>query len=119
MAVDGGSTASYVYDALGRRVRKAANGTTYDYLYDLGGNVIETLDNNGSGLSQEVYAGSMHLATYGAIMQNGVKVGMTVFNYSAQEGTERLRADAAGNPVETCTNLPFGDAPAADGLDCA
>jgi len=37
VAVDSGSTASYVYDAFNRRVRKTVASTNYDYTYDLQG----------------------------------------------------------------------------------
>ncbi|HVB57031.1 MAG TPA: RHS repeat-associated core domain-containing protein [Candidatus Acidoferrales bacterium] len=38
--VDGGSTASYIYDAEGRRVQKTAAGVTTNYVYDLAGHVM-------------------------------------------------------------------------------
>src|SRR6185503_11401643 len=37
--VDGGTTAEYAYDALGRRVRKTSAGAAVEYLYDLSGRV--------------------------------------------------------------------------------
>ena len=38
--VDAGSTASYVYDAFGRRARKTTVSGTVDYLHDLSNNVF-------------------------------------------------------------------------------
>jgi len=44
--VDGGSTASYLYDASGRRVRKAVGSAQTNYIYGLDGNVISEVDQN-------------------------------------------------------------------------
>jgi YD repeat-containing protein len=38
--VDGGTTATYAYDAYGRRVEKTTGGVTTYYLYDLASNVV-------------------------------------------------------------------------------
>ena len=40
ISVDGGNTASYVYNALGWRVETTVSGTTTDYVYDQNGNPI-------------------------------------------------------------------------------
>ena len=39
-AISGGSTASFVYDGLGRRMSATAGGSTTQYLYDAGGPCI-------------------------------------------------------------------------------
>jgi len=43
--VDSGNTATYVYDALGRRARKTVGSTTTDYVYDPSGNVLAEVTN--------------------------------------------------------------------------
>jgi RHS repeat-associated protein len=98
-SVDGGSTATYVYDANGRRVRKTHAGLNYDYLYDLSGHVITVY--TGGWARGEVYIGNRHLATY----TNGT----TYFAHADWLGTERARSTVAGAVCETITSLPFGD----------
>lgn len=44
VTVDGGSTASYVYDAFGNRVQKTAGGVSTQYYYDFSGKLIATYD---------------------------------------------------------------------------
>jgi YD repeat-containing protein len=46
--VDGGATASYVYDANGQRVRKTTASGSVDYLYDLAGHQITEISSPGS-----------------------------------------------------------------------
>jgi len=105
--VDGGATATYVYDANGRRVRKTtASGGSVDYLYDLAGNVITELGPAGAWNRGEIYAGGHHLATY--------SLATTFFIHADWLGTERVRSSVAGAVYETCASLPFGD-----GLGCS
>ncbi len=69
--VDGGSTATYTYDAAGRRVQKTAGGNVTIYLYDLAGHVLseygncQTCWNTGylylnSGLAAEYTSGTTY-----------------------------------------------------------
>ena len=44
---DGGNTASYVYDAEGRRVQKTTTAQV-EYLYDLNGNIVTELSSTGA-----------------------------------------------------------------------
>jgi RHS repeat-associated protein len=97
--VDSGGTASYIYDANGRRVRKTVAGLHYDYLYDLSAHVITVF--TGGWARGEVYLGNRHLATY----VNDT----TYFVHADWLGTERARTTVAGAIYETCTSLPFGD----------
>lgn len=43
-AVDGGNTATYVYDALGHRIQKIVSGVSTQYYYDPSGNMIADYD---------------------------------------------------------------------------
>jgi len=99
--VDNGSTAQYVYNAMGQRVRKTAGSSSVDYLYDLEGHAITELSSTGGWNRGEVYATGKHLATY-----NG---STTYFIHADWLGTERARTDISGNSYEACTSLPFGD----------
>ena len=96
--VSGDASASYVYDAQGRRIGTQA----YQYLYDLDGHAITLIQpGNGNFYYGEIYADGRHLATY----YNGT----TSFNHTDWLGTERVRTGVTGAVAETCTSLPFGD----------
>lgn len=105
--VDGGATAEYAYDALGRRVRKAtANGSVTEYLHDLAGRVAAERDTSTRSWNRrEVYAAGRHVATYAG--------GTTYFHHQDWLGTNRVTTLPDGTIAEQCTNLPFGD-----GLTC-
>lgn len=102
--VDNGTTASYVYNANGERVRKTTGAVGVDYLYNLAGQVISEVSSSGGWNRGEVFAGGKHLATY-----SGGTGGTTYFIHADWLGTERARTTATGAPYETCTGLPFGD----------
>ena len=101
--IDGGNTATFYYDADGRRVRKILGGSTTDFLYDLEGNPVSEMTGTGGILQRgEVYTEGHHLATY----WNGT----TFFNHADWLGTERARTPyPGGSACETVANLPFGD----------
>ena len=99
--VDGGSAASYVYDANGQRIRKTTGVSSVDYVYDLSGHAQSEMNSSGSWNRGEVFAGGRHVATYGN--------NTTYFIHSDWLGTERSRTDKSGNSYETCTSLAFGD----------
>jgi RHS repeat-associated protein len=106
-SVDSGSTATYVYDAGGTRVRRITGGLTYDDVHDLGGRVISDFivtGSTGTWNRGEVYAGGMHLATY----TTGA-TGNTYFVHSDWLGTERVRSTAGGAIYSTWTSYPFGE----------
>ena len=80
VAVDGGSAATYVYDAGGRRVQKTTAGGTVSYVYDIAGNQVAEVNASGGANRKEVYAGGRHVATY----TNGT----TYFDHADWLGTE-------------------------------
>jgi RHS repeat-associated protein len=98
--VDGGSTATYIYNALGERSRRTFGSANYDDVYDLNGNMITEVYSTGWGPG-EVYLGARHLANYSA--------GTTYFPLSDWLGSERVRTDVNGNTAGTCTGNPYGD----------
>ncbi|MGH9615913.1 MAG: RHS repeat-associated core domain-containing protein, partial [Acidobacteriaceae bacterium] len=101
-AVDGGGTAQYVYDADGLRVHKTGGEGPEDFVYDLGGRAVATYSStNGGWVRGEIYAGAMHVGTYGN--------STTYFSSTDWQGTERVRSDVNGNSVESCSDLAFGD----------
>jgi RHS repeat-associated protein len=107
--VNGGSIATYIYDANGRRVRKSTTGASEDFLYDLAGHEIADLNAVGAWTRAEIYAGGAHLVTYTG--------GTTYFIHADWLGTERKRSNVSGATAETCTSLPFGDALNCSGTD--
>ncbi|HEX2328785.1 MAG TPA: RHS repeat-associated core domain-containing protein [Candidatus Angelobacter sp.] len=99
--VDGGSTATYVYDADSRRIKN----TSTEFLYDLAGHAVTLINPaNGNWNNAEIYAGGRHLATYTA----GTP-GSTNFMHADWLGSKRVMTSISGVNSETCTGLPFGD----------
>src|SRR6185437_5805602 len=111
-SVDGGATASYVYNAEGERVRRAVvGGLTLDYVYDLAGHAVAGVNAaNGIWWVAEVFAGGRHIATY----VNST----TYFDHEDWLGTERVRTAVNASVCESITSLPFGDGESATG-SCA
>src|SRR5579862_2112331 len=107
VSVDSGTTAAYVYDAEGKRVRKTTGGLSVDYVYDLAGAATTEFNSTGGWNRGEVYAGGRHVATYAA--------STTYFDLGDWVGTERVRTTAAGVKCETVTSLAFGDGQAVTG----
>ncbi|MFI5059045.1 MAG: RHS repeat-associated core domain-containing protein [Candidatus Acidiferrales bacterium] len=109
--VDGGSTATYVYDGEGHSIQKTITATsnqyetpgTWYFLYDLEGRFYAEL-NPGTFSRGDVYAGNRHLTT---IFQ-----GNAYFDHQDQVGTDRARTWVTGTQIYnyTTTSLPFGDA---------
>ncbi len=103
--VDGGATATYLYDAEGQRVRKTAGGVNTEYIYDLSGNVVAEVG-GGCGATcwrtGYVYLGGSLLAEY----QNST----TYFVHKDHLGSTRLVTDYRGFYVTECNDfLPFGE----------
>lgn len=101
--VDSGNTATYVYDAEGKRIRKTVGGVPVDYLYDVKGDQIDEVNSSDQLNRGEVYAEGRHIATYLVSTNN------TYFDFSDWLGTERARAMPNGQGCETIASLPFGD----------
>jgi RHS repeat-associated protein len=99
-AISGSTTATYIYDALGRRARKTVNGVSWDYVYNREGRPIAEIASTGWSRA-EIYAGSMHVATYSG--------GVTTFIHTNRIGTARVRTDQNGTVQQNCTYQPFGD----------
>ncbi len=103
------NTATYVYDSSGRRVEAAGSGWKYDFVYDLAGRLLSSVNGQNAWNATEIYAGGRHLATYFG--------GTTTFNHTDWLGTERARSNTSGALVETCVSLPFGDGFSCSGPD--
>ncbi|HKV27310.1 MAG TPA: RHS repeat-associated core domain-containing protein [Candidatus Acidoferrales bacterium] len=98
--VDGGSTATYLYDALGHRVRKTASGATLDNLFDLSGNIIAEV-NAGAWWAGYVYAGNQLTAEY----ENST----TYFIHPDHLSSIRLMTGVNQSVYDSMDFLPFGE----------
>ncbi len=100
--VDPGTTptATYVYDALGRRVQKVSGGSTVNYVYDLSGGVVA-----------EVTAG---VWSRGFVYLNGAAIaqylgGSTQFFHKDHLGSTRLLTSPNQSLSDNMDFLPFGE----------
>ncbi len=113
-AVDSGSTASYVYNALNQRVQTTVGSTTVNFVFNAAGQrVSEWSGAAGAEIQGKYYWGANPLAYY----TTGTG-GATHFEHQDWLGTERIRTAYNGGVEGTYTSLPFGDAQAtASGTD--
>jgi RHS repeat-associated protein len=102
IAVDGGSTASYAYDPLGRRAAKTAGGTTTSYTYDLAGNVV--FEYQGSSGWQTGY-----LYFAGALKAEYNSNGQLVFIHKDHLGSTRLVTAVNQSVSDNMDYLPYGE----------
>lgn len=105
LQVDGGSTATYVYDSGNHRVGSRTSSNSYEYVYDAFGQQTSTwLTSQNFGVGGRIYWDGKQVAYRGA---NG---GETMFQHQDYLGTERMRTTASGQVGSTESSLPFGDA---------
>jgi RHS repeat-associated protein len=98
--VDGGTTATYAYDATGLRVAKVAAGITTAYLHDLSGAIIAEQAGQGWGPGY-VYLNGELVAQYGN--------STTYFAHHDQIGSTRLVTNVNGTVYTSMDYLPFGE----------
>jgi RHS repeat-associated protein len=104
-SVDGGSTASYLYDPEGRRTQKTVGSAVTDYLYDAQGNVSAELTGTTWSVGY-IYANGSLFAKY----QNST----TNFIHPDHLGSTRLVTSVTGSVVDSPDFLPFGTQIAGD-----
>ena len=104
------ATACYVYDALGRRVKRSTSAGEIDYLYDLAGNVVTEWDVNVGGYTGDavnyVYFNGPLLAEY--------KNSTTYFFHGDHLGSARLVTGVNQTVVQNLDFLPFGEINSSD-----
>jgi len=101
-AVDGGSTATYTYDALNRRVRVNSAAGSFEYIFNPAGQHTSSWDPiNHWEANGWAFWGSVPVAFYGN--------GQTQFEHQDWLGTERARTTYNGQLAGTYSSLPFGD----------
>ena len=103
--VDGGSTASYSYDADGNRTEKTADGLSMEYIYDTSGEIVAE-DNGTSWWTGYVYADGQMIAQYDS--------DATRFIHQDHLGSTRMVTELNGNMLDSLDFLPFGEQIAGD-----
>jgi len=96
-----GGTATYQYDALGRRIQKNVNGTVTNYLYD--GNSI-LLELNASGGMVARYTSGPGVDQ----MMTMERSGQTYFYHANALGSIAMLTDSSGNPACSYNYDSFG-----------
>jgi RHS repeat-associated protein len=94
----------YVYNGLGQRVIKTANGVTTIFLYDFNGNLISESRVDGTITSEYLYMGTSRLA----MVDTGS--GEIYYYHNDHLGTPELMTEASGNAVWEVELKPFGEA---------
>ncbi len=103
VAVDGGSTAQYVYDVFNRRIHvQTASGTT-EYIYDYAGRRISSwVSPNNNGNEGRIYWD-------GQLVAHRSLEALTYFDHQDTLGTQRIRTNYGGYVASTYLSLPWGD----------
>jgi RHS repeat-associated protein len=103
LQVDGGATASYVYNGLNQRVRAQVGSGVTEYLYDFGGRRTSSWNPaTNSSIEGRIYADGRQVAFRASD-------GKTYFDHQDYLGTESARTDATGALGLVLDYLPFGD----------
>ena len=102
VAVDGGSTAQYVYDVFNRRIHvQTASGTT-EYIYDYAGRRISSwVSPNNNGNEGRIYWD-------GQLVAHRSLEALTYFDHQDTLGTQRIRTNYGGyvhRPIFRCRGV--------------
>lgn len=98
--VDGGATASYLYNAEGQRVQKTVSGAWRDYVYDNSGNVVAETIASGWNVGY-VYAVGQLMAQY--------RDSTTYFVHQDHLGSTHLVTKLDKSIYDSLDYLPFGE----------
>lgn len=111
ISVDGGTTASYTYDALNQRVRIDNAQGSHEFTYDFAGRRIGTWDaSNNYTFQGQIWWGSNPFAYRDSD-------GSTYFQQADWVGTQRVLTNYAGSVASLYTSRPWGEAYATTGKD--
>jgi RHS repeat-associated protein len=110
VTVDGGSTATYVYNALNQRVRTLVGTTATEVVFNAGGQRVSE------------WNASTHVQIKGHYYWGGTPVAYydpsaTHFEHQDWLGTERMRTTSSGAVEGKYTSLPWGDGQTTSGTD--
>jgi len=113
VSIDNGSTATYAYDALNRRVKAATSNSIDRYSLDLAGRrSITWQDGSNATVKLAQYYGDKGPVAFWASADNHAH-----FEHGDWLGTERTRTDRNGNVEMTSASLPFGERVGGSGAD--
>jgi RHS repeat-associated protein len=103
---EGGTTlGQYTYNALGRRTKKVAGGTTTLYIYNQNGLLIAEYDGDGTWQKDYLYLNGQPLAMIVANTPENV-----YYYHNDHLGTTQMMTDLTGTVVWAATYEPFGKA---------
>jgi RHS repeat-associated protein len=100
-AVDGGTTAAYVYNSSGQRIAKTTPAGTTEYLYDQSGNVVSEINTSAQPATNYVYFNGSLLAEY----ENST----TYFIHKDHLGSTRVMTNVSGGVTNSMDYLPYGE----------
>ncbi|HEY4354460.1 MAG TPA: RHS repeat-associated core domain-containing protein [Acidobacteriaceae bacterium] len=109
VGVSGGTSATYVYDALNQRVETATSSGVQQFTFNRDGQRLLTLDGTGNVSSEASFFAGERTAFYNA--------GAFHFEHRDWLGTERMRTGQTGMVEGAFGSLPFGDGYVATGSD--
>ncbi len=102
LQVDGGTTASYVYDAFNRRIAEQTPSGTHEFTYDYAGRRISGwLSSSNYGDQGRIYWNNQQIAFRAGDGTN--------FDHQDTLGTERMRTLYDGSVGASYQSLPWGD----------
>jgi RHS repeat-associated protein len=104
--VDGGNTATYIYDADGHRVKKTTAGVDTHYIYGLDGNVVDEIGGNNVSNADYIYLTGRLVAEY--------RNSTTYFAHLDHLGSTRLLTAMDQSIYDNMDYLPFGEQIAGD-----
>jgi len=102
--VDAGNTATYIYDAMGRRVEKQVGTVRTDYVYGHDGNVVTEYNNTCAAICWSVGYLYLHDKLIGEY-----KDGTTYFITKDHLGSSRLLTKPDKTTQESTDFLPYGE----------
>jgi RHS repeat-associated protein len=106
-SLSGDSSATYIYDAEGNRIRKVTGGVTTDYAYGASGNVVAEWS-GGVWSKGYVYSGTGQLvAQYNGVI--GATGATTLFVHKDHLGSTRVLTTVSATVSDSMDYLPFGE----------
>jgi RHS repeat-associated protein len=107
-ASNAGTTATYIYNALGQRIRRATSGATTIYVYDEAGHLTGEYTAAGGLIQETVWLGETPVAT---LRPNGTGGVNLYYVHTDHLNSPRIVTDSANNIRWRWDSDPFGTTP--------